>query len=250
MTTDTAQVTPQAADASTSQTHAAPAVAATADTPAPAKTALTQDTPAGTPAADDKNQPSDANNKDGTDAKDGQTDQDKDKVKPEGAPESYADFTLPENMEINAAVMDEFKGMAKEANLPQEQAQKFVETGAKLVQEAVENVFNEQVEAYAKKVDSWHQTRAQDPEIGGTDEKQKQALSEASKVVKAIGGESLMKALDETGAGNHPEIIRAFFRIRNVVGEDGKLIQGNSGGSEPKSPAQSIYPNLPTTATT
>lgn len=249
MTTDTAQVTPQAADASTSQTPAAPAVAATADTPAPAKTALTQDTPAAavTPATDDKNQPSDAKNKDGSDATDGQTDQDKDKDKPEGAPESYADFTLPENMEINAAVMDEFKGMAKEANLPQEQAQKFVETGAKLVQEAVENVFNEQVEAYAKKVDSWHQTRAQDPEIGGTDEAQKQVLSQASKVVRAIGGESLLKALDETGAGNHPELIRAFYRIRNVIGEDGKLIQGNSGGSEPKTPAQALYPNLPTT---
>lgn len=252
MTTDTAQVTPQAADASPSQTPAAPAAAATADTPAPAKTALTQDNPeAGDkPATDDKNQPSDAKNTDGSDSKDGQkSDQDTDKGKNDGAPESYTDFTLPENMEVNEAVMDEFKGMAKEAKLPQETAQKFVETGAKLVQDAVENFALSQVEAYAKKVDTWHESRAKDPEIGGTEDKQNEVLSQASKVVRSLGGESLLKALDETGAGNHPEIIRAFYRIRELVGEDGKLIQGNLGGGEPKSAAQALYPNLPTATT-
>jgi len=242
MTDTPAQDTPNAADAGTQTPNAG-----SADTNAPAQTALTQDTPAGTPAADDKNQPSDAKNTDGSDSKDGQTDdQDTDKGKNDGAPESYTDFTLPENMEVNSAVMDEFKGMAKEAKLPQETAQKFVETGAKLVQDAVENFALSQVEAYAKKVDTWHESRVNDPEIGGTEEKQKQILAQASQVVRSLGGESLMKALDETGAGNHPEIIRAFYRIRDVIGEDGKLVMGNLGGNEPKSAAQSLYPNLPT----
>ena len=249
MTTETtAQDTPNAADAVNQNGATAPQ----ADTTAPAKTALTQDTPAAgdKPATDDKNQPSDAKNTDGSDSKDGQkSDQDTDKGKNDGAPESYTDFTLPENMEVNAAVMDEFKGMAKEANLPQETAQKFVETGAKLVQDAVQNFALSQVEAYAKKVDTWHESRAKDPEIGGTDEKQNEVLSSASKVVRSLGGESLLKALDETGAGNHPEIIRAFYRIRELVGEDGKLIQGNLGGGEPKSAAQALYPNLPTATT-
>lgn len=248
MTTDTpAQDTPQAAAAGTSQTD--PAKGNSGDA-GPAKTALTQDPQAKPDAADpSKSQPSDAKDKDGSDSKDGDKGQDTDKDKPKGAPESYADFTLPENMEVNAAVLDEFKGMAKEANMPQEQAQKFVEMGAKLTQEAVENFALSQVEAYAKKVEGWHKTRADDAEIGGTEDKRNEVLSHASKVVKAVGGESLLKALDETGAGNHPEIIRAFYRLRDVIGEDGKLIQGNLGGNEPKSAAQALYPNLPTQTT-
>lgn len=237
----TAQDTPQAADAGTSQNNPAKGTPGDAS---PAKTALTQDPQpqAGDPA---KTQP-DADKTAGSDSKDGSEGQNTDKDKPEGAPESYADFTLPENMEVDAAVLDEFKGMAKEANMPQEQAQKFVEMGAKLTQEAVENFALSQVDAYAKKVEGWHETRAKDTEIGGTEDKQKEILSHASKVVRAVGGETLLKALDETGAGNHPEIIRAFYRLRELVGEDGKLIQGNLGGGEPKSAAQALYPNLPT----
>jgi hypothetical protein len=249
MTTDTpAQDTPQAAAASTSQTDHAKVDSG--DTGS-AKTALTQDLQAKPDAADtSKSQPSDAKkDKDGSDSKDGDNGQDTDKDKPKGAPESYADFTLPENMEVNAAVLDEFKGMAKEVNLPQEQAQKFVEMGAKLTQEAVENFALSQVEAYAKKVEGWHKTRAEDTELGGTEDKQKEVLSHASKVAKALGGESLLKAMDETGAGNHPEVIRSLYRLRDLIGEDGKLIQGNLGGNEPKTAAQALYPNLPTQAT-
>lgn len=244
MTTNaTAQDTPQAAADGTSQND--PSKVDTGNT-APAKTALT-DIPDGQPKADDPNaQPKDADKKDGSDSKDGDKGQDTDKDKPLGAPETYADFNLPENMEVNAAVMDEFKGFAKEANLPQEQAQKFVEMGAKAVQEAVQNFANSTVEAYAKKVEGWHDTRAKDTEIGGTEDKQKEVLGQASKVVRAVGGESLLIALDETGAGNHPEIIRAFYRLKDLVGEDGKLIQGNLGGSEPKPAAQVLYPSLPT----
>lgn len=238
-TPTTAQDTPQAGDAGVSQTDPSKVDSGNA----PAKTALTQDQ--GKPADDPaKDQNSDA--KGGTDSKDGDKGQDTDKGKLDGAPETYADFKLPDNMEVNAAVMDEFKAMAKERNLSQEDAQKFVETGAKLAQEAVENFALAQVDAYAKKVESWHQERAKDQEIGGTEDRQKEVLGHASKVVRAIGGEKLLSAFDETGAGNHPEIIRAFYRLKDFVGEDGKLIQGNLGGGEPKNAAQTLYPNLPT----
>lgn len=233
----TAQDTPQAANVDTSVVDAPKADATADNATGQPKTALTQD-PADT-----------TQQKDMSDTTDGQG-QDKDKDKPLGAPESYADFTLPENMEVNSVVLDEFKTMAKEANLPQEQAQKFVGMGAKIAEESVTNFANSQVEAYAQKVQNWHQERAKDPEIGGTDEAQNLVLSSAGKVVRALGGESLLKALDETGAGNHPEIIRAFYRIRDVVGEDGKLIQGNLGGSSTeKSAAQALYPDLPTQST-
>jgi hypothetical protein len=200
----------------------------------PEKTALTQ---VGSDLADPKKDLTT------TDPTDGEAPQDKEDVKVEGAPQDYEDFTLPENMEVNQTVLDEFKAMAKEVNLPQDKAQKFVEVGAKLVQEAVENFSLAQYTEYQKKVESWHSQVVNDGELGGTEEKQKEVLSHARNVVSLLGGENLMAALDETGAGNHPEIIRAFYRLRDVVGEDGKLIQGNLGGSEPKTIAKTLYPN-------
>lgn len=243
-TTDTTTTNTPAPAADAGATGAQPAAttdtttAAASNEPAPAKTALSA------LAGDKPTQPSDAKQSDGSDPKDGE-DQNKDKDQPTGAPDKYADFALPENMEINAGALEEFQGMAKEANLPQEVAQKFVTTGAKLVQDTVDNVYTAQVEAYAKKVEGWHATRAKDSEIGGTEEAQTAVLSGSYKAVMALGGDSLMAALDETGAGNHPEVIRAFYRIRDLVGEDGKLINGNIGGGEPKTAAQSIYPDLP-----
>lgn len=204
----------------------------------PPKTALT-DTPNGV----SKDQtPTNGDKPDTPTEGEGQT---KDEGKPEGAPETYADFKLPENMEISKEAMGEFTGLFKEANLPQEVAQKFVEKGAQAIQKAVDDIYNQWTDKMAQQVKSWHESRAADKEIGGTDETQKKVLSDASHVVKSIGGESLMKALDETGAGNHPEIIRAFYRMRPYIGEDGKFISGNTGG-KPKTAAQALYPTMAT----
>jgi hypothetical protein len=223
------------------------AAAPVTDTPAPQnagateppKTALT-DAPKG--VSDDQTQ-TNGDNPDKPMEGEGQT---KEEGKPEGAPETYADFKLPENTEISKEAMGEFTELFKESNLTQDQAQKFIEKGAQAVQNAIDGFVNQWTEQAAQKVQSWHDTRAKDSEIGGNDEAQKKVLADASHVVKAIGGENLMKALDETGAGNHPEIIRAFFRMRPYIGEDGKFISGNAGGRQ-KSTAEVLYPSLANT---
>lgn len=243
MTTDTAQGNTTAAQgASAADTSKA------TDTQQPDKTALSQGADAVKTADNKDSQNSQAQDKpEGSDAKDADK-QDTDKDKAEGAPEKYDDFTLPENMEVNPEVLGKFSEMAKGANMPQAKAQEFVALGAELVTEAVENYHASITDAYAKKVEGWHDTRIKDPEIGGTEEAQKQVLASASKTVRALGGDALIKALDETGAGNHPEIIRAFYKIKDFVGEDGKLIVGNLGGSGEVSAAKALYPNLPTTS--
>lgn len=168
-----------------------------------------------------------------------------------GAPETYEDFKLPENVLADSKAMDEFKAEAKGLNLTQEQAQNLVNRGADLVQKTVQQVYEQQVAQYAEKVQGWHSARASDKEIGGTDEVQQRVLSDAVKVVHALGGSTdpeknpLMKALNETGAGNHPEIIRAFYRLRDSVGADGKLISGLNQTGQVLSEAQRLYPNLP-----
>jgi hypothetical protein len=45
-------------------------------------------------------------------------------------------------------------------------------------------------------------------------------LENAGKAMRMIGGDALAEALIETGAGNHPEIVRAFAKIGDMLGED------------------------------
>lgn len=45
-------------------------------------------------------------------------------------------------------------------------------------------------------------------------------LDNAARAAKMVGGEALIEALMETGAGNNPEIIRAFAKIGGMLGED------------------------------
>lgn len=54
-------------------------------------------------------------------------------------------------------------------------------------------------------------------------------LENASKAMRMIGGDALAEALIETGAGNHPEIVRAFAKIGDMLGED-RIRQGQPSG--------------------
>ena len=51
----------------------------------------------------------------------------KQEAKEDAAPESYADFKAPEGVELNSAVVDSFKGIAKKLNLSQEKAQAVID---------------------------------------------------------------------------------------------------------------------------
>lgn len=55
-------------------------------------------------------------------------------------------------------------------------------------------------------------------------------ISLASRAVAKVGGEPLQKLLDETGMGNHPDMIRAFVRVGRNLAED-NIITAEVGGA-------------------
>ena len=57
---------------------------------------------------------------------------------PQGAPDEYADFTLPEGIEIDPDGLGNLKALAKDLNLTQEQAQKVADLGAAQAQKFAE----------------------------------------------------------------------------------------------------------------
>ncbi|MCG9075370.1 hypothetical protein LH435_15485, partial [Laribacter hongkongensis] len=76
-----------------------------------------------------------------------------------GAPERY-DFRAPEGMQFDAAVIEQFSGIARELNLPQDAAQKMLDRMAPALQAR-------QSEQLAAASEQWVKAAKADQEFGG-----------------------------------------------------------------------------------
>lgn len=170
-----------------------------------------------------------------TEQKDGQeqkADGEKKDDKPAGAPEEYAEFAAPEGVELDQDLLGEFKPLAKELNLSQENAQKLVDMAAKIV--------TKQLEAVTAQVAQWAEDARADPEIGG--DKLAANLALGKRVIDFAGGKPLRDALNETGVGNHPSLIKAFAKLGALISDD-MLERGQPAASE-QDPLAKMYPSM------
>jgi len=160
-----------------------------------------------------------------------------------GAPESYADFSQVQGAEIATETLDAFKPLAKELNLTQEQAQKLLDFAAHNMAAAVQAPYLE----WQKTQGEWLATIAADPETGkqwGTKQQPGPAQIAATRAITELGGDALRNALNITGAGSNPEIVRAFVKIGNMLSEPG-FTSGTPVKTDEKNPAKIMYPNHP-----
>ena len=176
--------------------------------------------------------------------------QTEDDATPEGAPEAYADFTLPEGVTLDAETVKEATAVFKELNLPQAAAQKLVDFYTGKMQAAMDapmQLWKEQQEKWVAEVKA-------DPQLG---KNLKGTLSNISKAIDTLAegnpklATEFREAMDFTGAGNNPAFIRMMAAIAARVTE-GTHVTGNGPtkesqarpGGEPKSLAQRLFPNL------
>lgn len=208
----------------------APAPTAEAPAPAAESSVLTPPAPTADPApkADDV-KPDDASKpkEEGKDA-DG-----KDKLT--GAPEAYEDFTLPEGMEMDADVLGEFKGLAKELNIPQAKAQQLIDFQTQLA--------TKQAEAYqaavTKQSQDWAASIKNDPEIGGANYDKN--VESAIKVIQSFGDPALTELLNTSGLGNHPALFKFCHRISSAISEDKFVLPGSQSSTGRKSNEDVFY---------
>lgn len=154
----------------------------------------------------------------------------------EGAPEQYEDFTMPEGVAIDTETSGELKVLAKELGLPQASAQKIADLGVKLQQRWATQQ-SEQLKAAAVQ---WEADARADKELGG--DKFDANLGVAKKAMETFASGEFKKLLDESGLGNHPEVIRTFHRIGKAISED-KVLTGKAPDGAPRDPAKTLYPN-------
>ena len=162
----------------------------------------------------------------GTKTEGGQQQQEK---KPEGAPESY-EFKAPEGVQFDDTVIGAFSEVAKELNLPQDQAQKVLDKMAPVIAAR-------QAEQFQAARTEWAEAAKTDKEFGG--EKLTENLGTAKKALDALATPELRTLLEESGLGNHPEVIRVFYRAGKAISED-RFVAGH-GGKTNQGDARRLY---------
>lgn len=151
-------------------------------------------------------------------------------------PDTYADFVMPEGVELDSALLTEAAPLFKELGLTQDQAQKLIDFQAKQVQASSES----NVDAFNQLMNDWQEQSKNDKEFGG--DKFEENVGIARSAIDKFGTPELKQLLEEHGVGNHPEVIRFMVKVGKLTAED---VPG--GTNTPPSKAQDrvslLYPN-------
>lgn len=154
-------------------------------------------------------------------------------------PVAYEDFKLPEGAAIDGETLDRARSLFSEARLPQEQAQKFIDLAVAREQAAA----RKGVQAFVDLQNKWVSEIKADPEIGG--DRMTASMASAARAIDRLGVPGLKEALNLTGAGNHPAIVKAFVRLGQMVSEDRFLPGRYAAPPAPRSLAETIYDGNP-----
>ena len=155
---------------------------------------------------------------------------------PDGAPETYEDFTIPDGFEMNADLLNDAKPIFKEAGLSQEVAQKFIDLQSTYVQKEMDA----QQEEWKKTMDTWSAEAKADKEYGGN--AFNTSFATAKEAINAFGDDSFKQMLEITGVGNHPSMIRFLFNIGTLTKEHGIHIADK--GETPVDMAAKMFPTM------
>lgn len=145
------------------------------------------------------------------------------------------DLKVPDGVQLNAETVKEVYEQAKELGLNKTQAQAFLEARS-VTQEQVESMAKASVESL-KSV--WLEEFKNDPEIGG--DKALETAEHAKRAVEAFATEEFRKTLDDTGFGNHPEMLRMFSKIGKKMIANDSFISGKPVSTSTKSTADIFY---------
>lgn len=153
-------------------------------------------------------------------------------------PERY-ELAAPEGFTLEPETTAQFETIARDLKLTNEQANKLVPLAADLVRRNAEA----QQAAHVEQVQMWLNESKADKEFGG--DKFDQSIVVARNAVARFATPQFKELMDQTGLGNHPEMLRLFHRIGNAIAED-KFVNAPSAGGGKPSLSDRLYPNVRT----
>ena len=166
-----------------------------------------------------------------------------DEGKEEGVPDEYK-FEAPEGMDVNEEALTQFADTAKELKLSQAQYQSLIEYDLQRQADAAKAMSDQ----YNNRVADWANETKADKTIGG--EALDENLGVAKRAIETFGDDDLAQIMaapsaenpDGLGLGNHPAMIRLFYRVGKSIGES-SLVPGDSKVEGP-SALERMYPSM------
>lgn len=151
------------------------------------------------------------------------------------APLTYT-LTLPKDSVLDASTIERATAHAKALGLSQTAAQKNLEH----VHAEVAGYVERSKVTFAETTKGWVDVVKADPELGG--DKFGATIRDAAKPIERFFTPAFKKALNDTGFGNHPELVRGFARIGRAMADDTFVRPGADGsGGTKKSTADVLY---------
>jgi len=129
-------------------------------------------------------------------------------------PEAYEDFKVGDGLEYNKEASEQFKVVAKELGLSQENAQKLVDYQSQNLKSAMD--------AQTKQQNEWKATAEK---THGKD-----GIEQANRALTTLAKPEFVEFLKSSGLGNHPEMIGVFKEVFAKIGES-SFVSNNSNGS-------------------
>jgi len=157
-------------------------------------------------------------------------------------PEAY-ELAVSEGFELDPAMVAEATPIFQEIGLTNDQAQQLMPVAEKFAQSIIDRNNQAIMQTVTAERAAWLNDAKADEEIGGS--KWDDSIVTAAKALDQLGftkGSAFRSLLDDSGMGNHPEMIRAWTRIGRAISEDSDFVRGGVATTGARTAAHTLYP--------
>jgi hypothetical protein len=163
-----------------------------------------------------------------------------DKGKPGQSSAVEVEIKLPDGVEIDAPLLEAFKGWAQESGVNSAQASKLAQVFAEHQAQqsrAAQETMDQIGEGWANQIRT-------DPQLGGKNLAASTAA--ATRGIEWAGGRELRLELTKLGLGNHPGLFRAFKKLGDALADDKSNIRGGGQAVRPsrEQVLDAMYPTM------
>lgn len=157
---------------------------------------------------------------------------------PAPAPEFKLDsLKIPEGIKLEGETKTAFEAAMKEGD-PNKRAQSLLDLYAAESKRAQTSLYD----TYNKMNKDWVDAVKADSEIGG--DKWANTQQTIAKALDTYGTPGVRQALNLTGAGNNPEVIKTFYKMAKALSEGGHVAGNPPAQGGEKSLPELMYPTM------
>lgn len=138
------------------------------------------------------------------------------------------ELKLPNGVDAKDLTVAEFKKLAAQSGLDSAKAQSLYDFGQKTIGAAQKAVVDGQAAQMKTAREGWVSSLKADKDFGGSNFEANVALGRRA---VAYGGDELKAFLNETGAGDHPAVVKFLAKVGKALGEDTVATQHGDGAA-------------------